>query len=53
MKTVLRLDAVVMLTAAALLVAGVGAAGLWIAIIAVGVAAVVLVNRRGSTPSHR
>ena len=53
MKSVLWLDAVVMLTAAALLVAGVGAAGLWIAIIAIGVVVVVLLTRRGGTPVHR
>ena len=53
MKPWLWLDAVVMLAAAALLLAGIGAAGLWIAIIAVGVAVVALLNRRGSTPAHR
>ena len=53
MKTWLWLAAVVMLTAAALLVTGVGAAGLWIAIIAVGVVAVVPLNRRKDTPAHR
>ena len=49
MKPWLWIDAVVMLVAAALLVAGVGAAGLWIGVIAVGVAAVVLLNRRRGT----
>ena len=53
MKAWLWLDAVIMLTAAALLVAGVGAAGLWIAIIAVGIVVVALLNRRGGTPAHR
>ena len=53
MKPWLWLDAVMMLIAAVLLVADVGAAGLWIAIIAIGVVVVVLLTRRGGTPAHR
>lgn len=53
MKSLLWLDAVIMLVAAALVVAGVGATGLWIAIIAIGVAVVVLLSRHGGTPAHR
>ena len=52
MKPWLWLDAVVMLLAAVLLIAGVGAAGLWIAVITVGIA-VVLLSMRGGRPAHR
>lgn len=53
MRSLLWFDAVLLVTAAALLVAGVGAAGLWISIIAVGIALALLLNRRGGTPAHR
>lgn len=53
MNAWLWVDAVIMLASAVLLVAGVGAAALWIAIIAVGVVLVILISRHGGTPAHR
>ena len=49
MKTLLWITAVVMVVAATMLVADVGAAALWIAVIAVGIAVVVVVQTR---PHH-
>jgi hypothetical protein len=45
--------AALMLISAAMLLAGVGSAGLWIAIIVVGLALVILSSRRGGRTLHR
>ena len=50
MRRLLWLDAAMMLTAAALLLADVGAAGLWFAVITLGVCFVIFSQR---TPLHR
>ena len=47
MTLVIRLAVVLMLGGAVLLVAGVGASGLWIAVIAVGIALVAIERVRG------
>ena len=52
MKALLPISIVLMLLGAAMLLADVGASGLWIAVIAVGVSMVVIVQR-GGRPSHR
>ena len=46
MRTLLWLAAAVMVIAAAMLVADIGAAGLWFAVIAVGISCVVIARTR-------
>ena len=53
MKTLLWIAAAVMVVAAAMLVADVGAAALWIAVIAVGIAVVVVVKLARTTDCTR
>ena len=53
MKALLPIAVVLMLLGAAMLLADVGASGLWIAIIAVGIALVVLVTRDKGRLMHR
>ena len=45
-RTLLWTVGILLVIAAVMLVAGVGAAALWIAVVAVGIAAVVIVQRR-------
>ena len=52
MKLVLWIAAVVMVVAAALLVADVGAAALWIGVITAGIATVAIVALRGRRTLH-
>jgi hypothetical protein len=46
MKTLLWIASALMVMAAAMLIANIGAAALWIAVIAVGIAVVVIVQTR-------
>jgi hypothetical protein len=52
MRILLWIAAAMMLAAAALLIADVGAPGLWFAVITVGIAAVAVVQARAHHGSH-
>jgi len=52
-RTLLWTVGVLLVIAAVMLVAGVGVAALWIAVVAVGIAAVVIVQRRGRHGLHQ
>lgn len=54
MKTLLLWIAVpLLLLAASMLIAGIGAPGLWIAVVAVGIALVIIGQVKPSTPQRR
>lgn len=52
MKALIPISVVLMLSGAAMLLADIGASGLWIAVIAVGIALVV-VHQKSGRPIHR
>jgi len=52
MKPVLWMSASLLLIAAVMLIAGIGASSLWIAVIAVGIALVAIEARKPSNKAH-